>query len=222
LAALLTIGVCNVGAEVCLPLVSGALDTLTGTTAITVAGTAAGAGAVDCEEDDCLTDLTPVIETAGENCLADGGGESFSPDTTVATPSSETPIADLKPGDQVMAYDPKTGETKAHTVTAVMVHTDPATEQLQTDAGSIETTPNHPFFTTDRGWVEAGSLRVGEKVRTESGGSATVVGFSVDDHPSSMWDLTVDTAHSFFVGSGQVLVHNWDCLGLPRFDGQIR
>jgi hypothetical protein len=25
-----------------------------------------------------------------------------------------------------------------------------------------------------------------------------------------MWDLTVDTAHSFFVGSGAVLVHNCD------------
>jgi hypothetical protein len=92
-----------------------------------------------------------------------------------------------------------------------MVHTDPATENLVTDKGSIETTPNHPFFTTDRGWVQAGSLKVGEKVRTESGGSATVVSFTVDQHPASMWDLTVDTAHSFFVGSGAVLVHNcWD------------
>jgi hypothetical protein len=89
-----------------------------------------------------------------------------------------------------------------------MVHTDPATENLATDKGTIETTPNHPFFTTDRGWVQAGSLKVGEKVRTESGGSATVVSFTVDQHPASMWDLTVDTAHSFFVGSGAVLVHN--------------
>jgi hypothetical protein len=89
-----------------------------------------------------------------------------------------------------------------------MVHTDPATENLVTDKGTIETTPNHPFFTTDRGWVQAGSLKVGEKVRTESGGSATVVSFTVDQHPASMWDLTVDTAHSFFVGSGAVLVHN--------------
>jgi len=141
-------------------------------------------------------------------------GESFSADTSVATSSSATAISDLKPGDQVMAYDPRTGETAPHTVTAVMVHTDPATENLVTDKGSIETTPNHPFFTTDRGWVQAGSLKVGEKVRTESGGSATVVSFTVDQHPASMWDLTVDTAHSFFVGSGAVLVHN--CINVSE------
>jgi hypothetical protein len=28
-----------------------------------------------------------------------------------------------------------------------------------------------------------------------------------------MWDITVDGAHSFFVGSGAVLVHNADCGG---------
>jgi hypothetical protein len=33
-----------------------------------------------------------------------------------------------------------------------------------------------------------------------------------------MWDITVDTAHSFFVGSGAVLVHNWDCSELPSLD----
>jgi hypothetical protein len=31
-----------------------------------------------------------------------------------------------------------------------------------------------------------------------------------------MWDLTVDTAHSFFVGSGQVLVHNACWSGIPQ------
>ena len=55
-----------------------------------------------------------------------------------------------------MAYDPRTGVTGPHTVTAISVHTDPVIEHLATDTGPIETTPNHPFFTTDRGWVDAG------------------------------------------------------------------
>ena len=49
---------------------------------------------------------------------------------------------------------------------------------------------------------------IGEQVRTESGTPATVTGFTVSATPSTMWDLTVDGAHSFFVGSGAVLVHN--------------
>jgi RHS repeat-associated protein len=140
-------------------------------------------------------------------------GCSFTPDTPVATTSGFVAIASLRVGDQVMAYDPKTGETTPHIVTAVMVHEDPATEHLVTDAGPIETTPNHPFFTTDRGWIEAGQLAIGEQIRTESGAPATVLSFTIDDHPARMWDLTVDEAHSFFVGSGQVLVHNCPISG---------
>ena len=36
---------------------------------------------------------------------------SFSADTPVATPGGKTPIASVRPGDEVQAYDPKTGET---------------------------------------------------------------------------------------------------------------
>jgi RHS repeat-associated protein len=133
---------------------------------------------------------------------------SFSPDTAVETPDSSRAIAGLKIGDTVEAYDPRTGVTGPHLVTAVMVHTDPVVEHLATDAGPIETTPNHPFFTTDRGWVEAGQLRVGEQIRTDSATPATVSGFTTEATPSSMWDLTVADAHSFFVGAGAVLVHN--------------
>ena len=108
----------------------------------------------------------------------------------------------------MQAYDPKTGETGPHQVVAVMVHTDPVIEHLATDTGSIQTTPNHPFFTTDRGWVLAGSLVVGEQVRTDSGHATTVSGFTIESTPTRMWDLTVAGAHSFFVGAGGVLVHN--------------
>jgi RHS repeat-associated protein len=150
----------------------------------------------------------------GASCPVGVGGLSFSADTTVATAAGTgVAISSLRVGDKVEAYDPKSGVTAAHTVDAVMVHTDPVVEHLATDAGEIETTPNHPFFTTDRGWVEAGSLFVGEQLRTESGKAASVIGFTLDATPTAMWDLTVDGAHSFFVDSAGVLVHNQDCGG---------
>jgi RHS repeat-associated protein len=133
---------------------------------------------------------------------------SFSADTPVATEAGRTAIASIRVGDTVEAYDPKTGETGPHEVTAVSAKTDPVVEHLATDTGPIETTPNHPFFTADRGWVEAGQLVVGEQIRTESGHTTAVTGFTLDATPTTMWDLTVDGAHSFFVGSGAVLVHN--------------
>jgi len=136
-------------------------------------------------------------------------------DTQVKTSAGETAISDLKVGDTVEAYDPRTGETGAHQVLAVMVNTDPIIEHLKLDTGSIETTPNHPFFTADRGWILAGSLVIGEQVRTDSGHTATVTSFTLEATSSRMWDITVADAHSFFVGSGAVLVHNSNCGGGP-------
>ena len=137
------------------------------------------------------------------------GGCSFTPQTTVLmADGSRKPISKLRVGGLVEAYDPATGKTGPHRVTAVMVNRDPATEHLVTSAGSIETTPNHPFYTTDGGWIPAGQLRIGEHVRTATDTDAVVVSFTVDPHPARMWDITVAGAHSFFVGSGEVLVHN--------------
>ena len=156
--------------------------------------------ATDAEKtDQAASDASKV-----ESCAT----HSFAPDTTVATASGSVAISSLKVGDQVLAYDPKTGETASHPVDAVMVNLDPVVEHLVTSAGSIETTPNHPFFTADRAWVEAGNLLPGEHLRTDSGTDAVVVSFTTEATPEAMWDLTVDTAHSFFVGSGAVLVHN--------------
>ena len=150
------------------------------------------------------------------------GGCSFTPQTTVLmADGSREPISKLKPGDLVEAYDPATGKTGPHRVTAVMVNRDPATEHLVLDTGAVETTPNHPFYTPDRGWVEAGQLRAGEHVRTATGTDAVVVRFTVDPHPARMWDITVDGAHSFFVGSGKVLVHNCEELQGPQLTPRL-
>jgi hypothetical protein len=107
-----------------------------------------------------------------------------------------------------MAYDPVTGKTGPHTVTAISVQIDPVVEHLRLTTGSIDTTPNHRFYTLDRGWVEAGSLVPGDRIKTESGIDALVVSFTLEATPTTMWDLTVDGAHTFYVGSGAALVHN--------------
>jgi len=38
------------------------------------------------------------------------------------------------------------------------------------DAGKITNTPEHPFYTEDCGWVDAGDLRLGEHIRKADGG----------------------------------------------------
>jgi Pretoxin HINT domain len=75
------------------------------------------------------------------------------------------------------------------------------------DAGSVITTPDHPFYTIDAGWVEAGLLWPGAKIKTTTG-IATVQAVRVRPYTGTLWDLTVAGAHTFFVGHGEWLVHN--------------
>jgi hypothetical protein len=78
-------------------------------------------------------------------------------------------------------------------------------------------TTNHPFY-VDSGpgivtsaWVHAGDLRVGDRIRTESGRDVTVVGLRYHAGQAHVYTLTVATDHDFFVGSAGVLVHNAIC-----------
>ncbi len=72
-----------------------------------------------------------AAEHAGEDAAteaADHAGDvcnlSFAPQTLVATPTGAVPIAALKVGDQVEAYDPATGKASAQTVQRTSIHHD--------------------------------------------------------------------------------------------------
>jgi hypothetical protein len=121
------------------------------------------------------------------------------------------PIAHLSVGDQVLAWDAASGMTEAHPITAVWQHDDPVTGSVIIDGEAIATTPGHPFFTTERGWVEASALRVGDHVPSATAGPGVVSDVSWLRGPDRMYDLTVDVAHTFFVGDGGWLVHNRNC-----------
>ncbi|HBY95835.1 MAG TPA: hypothetical protein DEP84_18085 [Chloroflexi bacterium] len=145
---------------------------------------------------------------------------SFSADTLVTTENGGQAISTFKPGDRVLAYDEALKTTRPYTVTAVLVHTDAIIEHLTIDGEQIETTPEHPFLTLERGWVPAGELWAGAHVRQTDAGYGVVQAIEAESRSQPMYNLTVDTAHTFFVGKQGVLVHN-SCPGdrLPLYRG---
>jgi RHS repeat-associated protein len=147
-------------------------------------------------------------ETLGSGLLEAGAFCSFSADTQVATDQGQRPISTLKEGDNVLAYDQQSGTTETHKVQAVLKHDDPVIVHLTIDDEQIETTPEHPFYTLERGWVNAGELKVGEHVRKADGGYGRVQKVEREQRQQTMYNLTVEKAHTFFVGQGRWLVHN--------------
>jgi hypothetical protein len=156
-------------------------------------------------------DIARNLDEAGDGSY--GGGScpiknSFSADTTVATANGDVPISQIVVGDKVLAFNEATGKTGEYAVTATMDHIDPVIVHLTIDGERIETTPEHPFYTQERGWVDAGELQVGEHIHTADWDFGTVESVETLQQTQVMYNLTVDEAHTFFVGDGQWLVHN--------------
>lgn len=136
------------------------------------------------------------------------GGCSFTKDTPVATEDGKKAIGLIAIGDYVLAWNEANGSVNYYPVTAVLVHEDKVVTELVLDGEWIETTPEHPFFTEEEGWLPADELKTGMHVR-QADGDYEVVWLQWNIHKTQeMYNLTVDTAHTFFVGDGQWLVHN--------------
>jgi hypothetical protein len=179
------------------------------------------------EADTARLGLDIAAEDTGlARAAATCGGMSFSARTKVLLASgAAAPISQLQVGGKVLATNVKTGKTRAETVTAVLSHRDTDLYDLKIRAGTktavIDTTSNHLFWVPGAGghagqWAKAGSLRRGTRLRTPTGGTATVLGGRTPKVASGwMWDLTVPGGndHDFYIDTiaAPVLVHNSGC-----------
>lgn len=76
---------------------------------------------------------------------------------------------------------------------------------------TVTATSNHPFWLTDRKqWVDAGDVRVGNRLRTPAGSTLAVTGVVNYHERQRTHDLTVGEFHTYYVGVGatDALVHN--------------
>ena len=133
---------------------------------------------------------------------------SFSADTSVTTLEGETPISSIETGDFVLAWNESEGELGYYPVTAVMEHVDLILSYVTLDGEVIVTTPEHPFYVENLGWLPAGDLLSGMRVSKADGGYGLVWQNVAVNQSMPMYNLTVDVAHTYFVGNEQWLVHN--------------
>jgi len=72
----------------------------------------------------------------------------------------------------------------------------------------FRTTDNHPWWVPDSGWIETKDLTVGMNVITKDGETLTVADVTETEDRATVYNLTVDGLHTYFVGKQRVLVHN--------------
>ncbi|WP_449342081.1 polymorphic toxin-type HINT domain-containing protein [Streptomyces aurantiogriseus] len=174
-------------------------------------------------------DTVDKIETAVEctstamDVASMASANSFVPGTEVVmADGSRKPIEQVKEGDEVLATDPTTGKTSKQKVTDTIegkgekklvkltVHTD-GDQGHATD--TITATAGHPFWVPDlKKWLKAGELKPGQWLQTGSGTWVQIDAVSAWTQQAAVYNLTVDTAHTYHVvaGAEAVLVHNID------------
>ena len=142
---------------------------------------------------------------------------SFSADTLVSTTSGLVAIVDIEVGDKVYAYHEANESVGTFDVAATISHIDTEITFVTIHGETIETTPWHDFY-TDEGWEDAGDLQIGDLILSLDGNYYVVDSVETVPGEQVMYDLTVDDAHTFAVGTGRWVVHNI-CVTTPS--GQV-
>ncbi|MCI3269685.1 polymorphic toxin-type HINT domain-containing protein [Streptomyces cylindrosporus] len=147
---------------------------------------------------------------------------SFLPGTKVLLADGSTkPIEDVELGDKVTVTDAKTGKTVVREVAGTIVTEDDkefSDLTVRTATGTEEmlvATVTHPFWVeSEHGWIKAGALKPGMKLRTPSGKTVEVTANHHFDKRQRTHDLTITGIHAYYVFAGRtpLLVHNCDPL----------
>ena len=144
---------------------------------------------------------------------------NFTGDTLVLmADGSKKPIKDVRLGDLVMATDPITGQRGPRRVLDLIrhggLHTMVAIRLA--DGSTIDSTDRHPFWVTNRGtdgeWVDAIELEPGDQVQAADNDLLVVASTGIRVEDVRAFNLTVNDLHTYYVGDGEVLVHNAGCM----------
>jgi hypothetical protein len=128
-------------------------------------------------------------------------------------------ISQIKTGDKVADASPAAGsgtQDQSHTVTATHVtYTDRDYVNVTIATGdgpeTVIGTAHHLYWdATVHSWTRASELKVGHRLQTSAGATVLIVALHAYTAHVTTYNLTVDTAHTYYVvaGATPILVHN--------------
>jgi hypothetical protein len=159
----------------------------------------------------------------------------FERGSSVATPNGNVAIETLAVGDEVLAFDARTGSVVPRAVTATFVHTVSQTGRLAlSDGRLLRVTAEHPIYLAAEGrYARADEIDGKEPLvsltsslaREVSGAiplgvENTTGGFAAIDRPTVVYNISVADLENYFVEG--VLVHNKSGAGnVPELCGNL-
>ncbi len=135
------------------------------------------------------------------------GGACFVKGTLVATQNGLRAIETLQTQDLVWSRDESSGETQLKPIIQTFERYSTTLALTFSNGETIETASEHPFYVVGRGFVKAGELGIGSSIVTRAGPSLALRAATAGK-AQTVYNFEVADYHTYFVGQGEVWVHN--------------
>jgi hypothetical protein len=169
-----------------------------------VAGTAGKSLSLSSKAAKAVKPATKAAKTAKLKsvCFVEG--------TLVETVDGHVPIEEVQAGDYVYAQDPETKEKGLKKVVRTFIKQSNELVSVFVNGEEIVTTPGHPFYVPQKGWLDSISLRAGDKLLLRSGEVVIIeqVQHEILENPEPVYNFEVVDLHTYYVSESSVLVHN--------------
>jgi hypothetical protein len=150
------------------------------------------------------------IEYSVENDLGVFSSNSFAPGTQVQTDRGFIAIENIQVGDLVFSKDDLTGEESHQRVTRVNTHTSDELYRISVAGEVISVTGNHPFWVAGKGWTAVSNIKQGDLLVTHDDKLFPVQQIELTEGGTSVYNLSVEDYHTFFVTGHGFWTHNAD------------
>jgi len=130
--------------------------------------------------------------------------------------SAATLRARIRAGELVWATDTASGMEALQPVLNTHSRPASATVVISCNGGSVEATPEHPFWVVERGWVAAAELQPGHLLAGRAGAAFAVQTLGTNTASQTVFNLDVGEFHTYHVAVDGLLVHNGCGASLVR------
>ena len=135
------------------------------------------------------------------------GGACFVKGTLVATQNGLRAIETLQPKELVWSRDESSGKTQLKPIAQTFERYSTTLALTFSNGETVETTSEHPFYVVGLGFVKAGELGIGSSIVTRAGPSVSLTSVKAGA-AQTVYNFEVAEFHTYFVGQGEVWVHN--------------
>jgi pyruvate-formate lyase-activating enzyme len=109
-----------------------------------------------------------ISPSFGFGCLYDCT-YCVTPDTLITTPQGLKMAGEIQEGDQVISFSLDTEKVETDLVTVIGQRDTDELYVIEVDEQTVTVTEEHPFYTKNRGWVEAKHLTEDDELLCDTG-----------------------------------------------------